>query len=316
MLELDIAEIFEELTLVSENKNLYPEQIDLFFTTCDKKDNDSSNRVREQILEKIIDLPNSFFEHPNYGKKWRSLKTDWIKVLKSLSYFSFVKDIKIEKKAGRKFNYDFLVQLINKKGQSIEYKVEFKYNSSELNTLPQFIQLYDNFGLTNERYAKFYYETYLDKYLEKSPTTVFDVPSLDEYLKLIQTTEWKKHSFFEQLRDCEGENKKEKNEIVNQSIKDFLEKYGEDLNLELLEKKIRESQEDKFYIMYKDGIFNLDSFDEDDYTDLKVSGITSNSVMIEAKSGTVYKLLLRWKNHNGILNPAWQISVKKANIQI
>ena len=31
--------------------------------------------------------------------------------------------------------------------------------------------------------------------------------------------------------------------------------------------------------------------------------------VIEVKSGlSIYNLLLRWRNHKGILNPAWQIS--------
>ena len=37
-----------------------------------------------------------------------------------------------------------------------------------------------------------------------------------------------------------------------------------------------------------------------------------NGNVIEVQSGpTLYRLLLRWRNHKGILNPAWQISMKR-----
>lgn len=37
-----------------------------------------------------------------------------------------------------------------------------------------------------------------------------------------------------------------------------------------------------------------------------------NGNILELKtSNNIYRLLLRWRNHKGILNPAWQISMKR-----
>ena len=54
--------------------------------------------------------------------------------------------------------------------------------------------------------------------------------------------------------------------------------------------------------------FHIETIDQERF--VSVVGIEGNSLIV--KTPTIkYKLLLRWNNDNGVLNPAWQISIHK-----
>jgi hypothetical protein len=43
-----------------------------------------------------------------------------------------------------------------------------------------------------------------------------------------------------------------------------------------------------------------------------VEGVKNgNTIVVVSKAGTKHNMLLRWKNHLGILYPAWQISLSR-----
>jgi predicted secreted protein len=49
-------------------------------------------------------------------------------------------------------------------------------------------------------------------------------------------------------------------------------------------------------------------------SDIKFHSIKNgNTIVLQsaANPSTTFHLLLRWRNHKGILNPAWQISLKR-----
>ncbi len=112
------------------------------------------------------------------------------------------------------------------------------------------------------------------------------------------------------MRDCHPFFKNEKDSVVNTSITDYLEKYGESININAFIEKVSESQTNKLYLLW-DKKFSSDQFTEEEISQIKYHGIKNGNV-IQLKSGnTIYDLLLRWRNHKGILNPAWQISMKR-----
>ena len=49
---------------------------------------------------------------------------------------------------------------------------------------------------------------------------------------------------------------------------------------------------------------------------LKYIGIKNNNTILVKSENYMYELLLRWRNHKGILNPAWQIKVKQLTMRL
>jgi hypothetical protein len=100
--------------------------------------------------------------------------------------------------------------------------------------------------------------------------------------------------------------------IVNESIKSYLEKYGKDCNIEVFKSYLNKSQLDKVYILWdiKQKKFHIDRCLYNSSKELILSEVTDNTIIIK-QDDIIFKLLLRWKNHKGILLPAYQISYKK-----
>jgi hypothetical protein len=63
--------------------------------------------------------------------------------------------------------------------------------------------------------------------------------------------------------------------------------------------------------MWKSGKFSNDRISIG--TQLEYKGIKNNNTIVveDVERLQEYHLLLRWKNHKGVLNPAWQISLHK-----
>ena len=71
-------------------------------------------------------------------------------------------------------------------------------------------------------------------------------------------------------------------------------------------------QIDKHYIMYKDGKFYEDRIKKEELDVKKIEKIkNNNSIVLETNTSSKICMLLRWKNHAGILFPAWQISINR-----
>ena len=96
-------------------------------------------------------------------------------------------------------------------------------------------------------------------------------------------------------------------ELYNNSTKEFIEKY--DLNLDVLNEYLKESQKNKIYMLYKKNKIYMEENDEDNY--ILVSYIKEPNLKrykAETKSGKKINILIRWKNGKGIAYPAFQIS--------
>ena len=69
------------------------------------------------------------------------------------------------------------------------------------------------------------------------------------------------------------------------------------------------SQDKKIYLLYKNNQFHLQTTNNDDYIITSYTKQPSKNMYIaQTKSGKQMKILLRWKNGNGIAYPAFQIS--------
>jgi len=281
-----------------------------FFSTSSRGKNDETNKIRENVLSGINKLPIKFLQDPEYGSKWNILSREWndnITILsEGISYTSY----KIIHKGGRKANYDFMLSFYNDEAIIKQQMIEFKYGATDIESIPQFLSLQAKIPFFSVTYDKFYYDYYLDEYIACDGSITEPKPSLDVYLKHITNTCFDVLPFFAQLKECEENNKKEKAKIVNKSIENYLLQYGPSINIQAFIEKIKSTQKDKIYLLWNKGKFYIDKLDDVDTIKFK-SIEKNNRIELISGNGNLYKLLLRWRNHKGILNPAWQISLKK-----
>jgi hypothetical protein len=167
---------------------------------------------------------------------------------------------------------------------------------SNIGDLPQFLSLQAKIGLFTETYDKFWYENYLDKYIACDSSITEAKPSLQHYLKNVTSTKYTITPFFAQLKTRELFFQKEKNEVVNASITDYLTKYGKELDIKSFSEKVKATQSEKIYLLWCNGKFSSDKLSEAEMSDITYHSIKNGNVL-EVKSGnTIYGLLLRWRN--------------------
>lgn len=282
--------------------------INTFFVTSTRSGNDEANKIREKILFECFSTPPvEFMNDKTYGTKWTLVYERWCEIIKQIS-------VKIGKEythttiksyGGRMYNFDALVSFYQGEKCVSSIKIEFKYGGTRVDQLPQFLSLQTKFPLFSYTYEEFYYDHYIDEYISCDPL-IEAKPSKSEYKKNVTSTSYN-HPFFANLKERENINLFEKNEIVNRSIKDYLEQYGSSIDITRFYEKAL-SQQDKLFVLWSNDAFHIDSMN---ITTMKFHGIKNgNSIQLESDS-IMYSLLLRWRNHKGILNPAWQISLKK-----
>ncbi len=285
------------------------QQIDVFFVNIPREKNDAANKLRETIIANIFDpMLSDFMTNELYGKKWMLIKNEMTNVCQQLC--PTYNNIVIEQLAGRTNNYDFEFNFSDENNILIKKEcIEFKYGSSSVTSLPQFLSLGANNEIMPVLYAQHYYTQYLPKYIQLDPVLQsIAIPSQEEYLKLVNSNNYDSHIMFRTMYNNENTNKTEKSKLVDESIKTFLEQYANCLNLPILSKKIQSTQQNKTYLLYKDGKFNIQKVNFGEPT--SIVGVKNNNSIVVKAELQEYHLLLRWRNHKGVMFPAWQISLK------
>jgi hypothetical protein len=213
--------------------------------------------------------------------------------------------------AGIGNNYDFKIHYYDTNGTLIhEAHVEFKHNSKSISSIPQFLSLNINTDILAESYAGYFYDHFLSEYLACDERFVeMNKPSKSEYVRLISRIKYECHPLFQMMYDYEETNKAQKFDVVNRSIKQFLETYGPSIDLQKLSDKFALTQLNKTFAMWDMTDFQLFKFGENDLLVKRFVGILNDNTILVESDKYKFKLLLRWRNHKGILNPAWQISL-------
>jgi len=325
-------------TQQAQHKPPRVQDIDAFFKTSSRDQNDATNKVREPVLTLLSSPPTEFLAHETYGAQWTQVSGEWNKVMTKLAPqpadTTPRHKIKVDLKAGRLFNYDADITFLDDEtGATItKQKAEFKYNAARVNELPQFLSLQAKYSLfpttAIPTYDEFYYTNYLTKYVAidtgRNPNDADDIklalaelpiPPLAEYLNSVTKTDTKDLPFFAQLKEREDILfKKEKSALVDESIAQYLALYGSQIDVNAFTNKLVADQTDKHYILWKNGRFHHDTITEEEMSDIKFQSIKNgNTIVLQSatKPSITYHLLLRWRNHKGILNPAWQISLRR-----
>ena len=258
----------------------------------DKKNNDLKNKVRE----KIISMASNRTVPPHYllDEKWKKLN-DALTDGYLEQYISDQEDIKCEILAGRGNHSDF-----NINGQ----KVEFKFNASKVSQLPEFISLTrpSNYTL-GTAYEAYYYDEYLWKLAEYAN---LPLPDRETYLKEINNNKPACMQPFVELYKSDDIFKALANKCSSESIANYIQTH--ELNKEKLYEELCETQKDKIYMLYKNGVFYYEKPIIEEY-DFSCYQKHNHSYIFKHKTETkkYISVMLRWKNRNGIAFPAYQI---------
>ncbi len=301
-------------SLAFVRKMISSQSIQAFYVSSVRGANDANNAIRENVLAMLLTpAAEEFCVCAEYGEHWTALRHGW---REALGLAEDATKPAVKKMAGRKYNYDFSVT----GDDGSPMKVEFKSGAGlkDLSDLPQILSLSGNFDIWREGtdvplYAEHFYKNWLPIYMDADggDDDLRDaLPELATYMKLVHQSNYDRHPFFRRLYDREEINKKEKSDIVDQSISSYLLLAAGELDLAKITAKLMESQSGKRFVMWDSRAhkFSTRQLVDDDLRLVDLVEVTKNSIVVAAASGQRYKMLLRWKNHKGVLLPAWQIS--------
>lgn len=270
-----------------------------------RNNNDHNNKVRELAIYCMANdiIPIEWLN----DQLWLNLKNNVHEYLNSIilehqGYICYMK-------AGRGSNYDFDIKYKIDKDTSIVKKIEFKYGCQRITGCPQFLSLSANFD-TN--YSEYFYDDYVSQISELYG---IDMPEKDEYLRCVKGTNYLSMAWFQHIYENENDHKVEKKHIVDESIHNYLNTYVDNIDLNKLQTKFINTQRDKIYMCNCNGNFVKDQIKTDELTLVGMDRIKAgrnglnHTVILNTNSNTKIHMLLRWRNHAGILNPAWQIKI-------
>ena len=195
--------------------------------------------------------------------------------------------------------------------------LEFKYNVSCVNDTPQFVSPMKPSQYLESSYEKYYYNNY---FIKLAYDYNLPLPTEEEYMKYVHSTNpacLKNHQE-KYYRGCKNSSKYsgEENDIKfyeiskktsRDSIMNFISKY--DIDKDKLTKYLLDTQKNKFYMLYKDGKLYLETINLNDYIITEITkDPEKNRYIAKTKSDRNLKILMRWKNGNGIAFPSFQIS--------
>jgi hypothetical protein len=286
-------------------------------TQSSKSENDSNNKIRENIITCMNYIDSDYFTDAIYGEQWSQLKQMFNEAMKQIcdTYFQY----KIKHKAGRNNNYDFEVTFLDENQKEINtVKLEFKYNATSVEETPQYVSPMKPSQYLENSFEEYYYEKYLVPLFNKFE---LPIPEKENYLKTIHSNAPTCVQAAQQLyyQGCKQSSKftgEEKaiafyNEAIISSkdcITTFIE--NNDLDIIKLSEYLSKTQNGKIYLLYRpDSFFIESSNNEQDFIiESYIKNPAKSRYEATTKSNKKINILLRWKNGNGIAYPAFQIS--------
>lgn len=285
------------------------ENIQLFYGTHQKSKNDQSNKIREDIIVDIINgqISNEWFSDP----QWNTLRMGVFKFLHSITdYHSVI----ATKKAGRGHHCDFSINYNMDNAVTITKNVEWKYGATKVDDCPQWVSPMKPSQYLDRSFEEYFYNNHLEKIIGNDPK-----PNLETYLKEIHGDKPKCMEQYQlaYYKGAKGSSKYTGDQVDIDYYKmcktvsnDAIEKFisTTDINIQKLNDYLYSTQLNKIYMCCKDGEIYMDVPIKADYTIDPLSiKKTKNQYIGKTESGRTIKILLRWKNGNGIAFPAFQI---------
>jgi hypothetical protein len=282
--------------------------MDLFLAAgTGRENNDSANKSRERILASLYNSVDVVLQ---------DLRVKWRTFLQSLCASPYA-DVSVKIKGGRGANYDFEITFLSSNNTAVQVtRAEFKHNATAIDTLPEYFSPAADKPYLPRSYAEVFYDEYVDRICDVYSGLSDHKPDRTTYVRFVYNNKYDRHSFFRTLYDMETngtrDQYKQKQVIVRESIQRYLEKYAKDLDVTRLTEDIRDRQRGKVFVLWTLREFVTDTLSEDELEITHVERIKNgNTIVAVSKAGTKHNMLLRWKNHLGILYPAWQISLTR-----
>ena len=284
------------------------------FNVSSKCNNDNNNKIREIIICSIVNnkVPDDYYK---YSFRWRKLKNETYKYIDKLCTDNniIIKTQKCIIKAGRSNHYDFKI-IIN---DINEFNVELKFNAECIKETPQFISPMKPSKYLEYSYEEYYYDNYLKKL---SSEYGLILPCRKEYINKIHSNSPSCVNEYQEkyYKGCVKSSKytainedidfyEKSKKISKESIISFINLYS--MNIKMLTEYLLETQKNKYYMFYKNNNIYLETVNQDNYIITSyIKDPDKQRYMATTKSGNILKILLRWKNGNGIAFPSFQIS--------
>lgn len=262
--------------------------------------NDKANKLRETIL---VSLSTQQTTDPEL----QPISTQWNQCIRSLCPVPY-DTLLCTKQAGRGKNYDFDI-VYHKDSQLVHsVKAEFKHNARTITKLPQYWSPSADKPYLPVLYADFFYDNYIDE-IQKFVSV--PKPTKDTYLQMVHQDNYSIHPFFKALYDQEESFYKQKQALVRESIAIYLANYGSLLDCVKLSEDIRSRQQGKTFLLWDKSTFHVETLTDEELDITGIHSITKNKIIVATRGTAKHELLLRWKNHLGVLFPAWQISLTR-----
>ena len=308
-----------------------------------RSENDYANRLREKVFQRLINMNNDdeLLKNNDYSSDWLKFKDEALNLKKAICSKYNINDFSLKHIGGQK-NYDFITKLIinNKtKDNNIDNNIKLEYkHQSCFKKLPQILAVSN---ISNPFFKESYWEYYFNYTIPILKNKLIpELPSItiDEYVnvckkslttKLLKSNNFRKNlntnvlDFFDKLWEL-SINKDLKsiyNKIIQESIDTYLHKYQNCITkefLENIENLVKEKQCDKYFIFWQgtksSPYWKVESLPDSleltgEYSLKKNKQNKAHTIQLNTKNGNTLDLYLRWKNHQGVSNPAWQIKL-------
>ena len=284
------------------------------FHLSSRSDNDKNNKIRETIIGAIINnqIPTDYYK---YSLIWKKIKYEIDKYISDLCVLNNIinQTQKCLYKAGRKNNYDLLL-IIN---ESISFNIEIKFNAQNVDEAPQFVSPMKPSQYLETSYEEYYYDNYL---ILLSKEFNLLLPNKEEYIHKIHSDKPKCMIEYQNkyYKGCKNSSKytgieedinfyNRAKKLSEDSIKTFI--VHNNLKLDELTKYLLNTQTNKVYMLYKNGKIYLQCINSKNYEIISYKKEPElQRYVATTNTGFILKILLRWKNGNGIAYPAFQIS--------
>lgn len=288
------------------------------FSVCSKNMNDANNKKRENIIGSIIDntrirmdAKNPFNDYYRFSRRWNNIKDALFNYIDKELNININKDITLTHKGGRKYNYDFEIA-----SENALYYIELKFNIEDVRKAPQFVSPYNPSKYMSSSYEEYFYDNYLHRLTSLSDDLT--IPDKRTYLQEVNSTSPNCMKKYQEIyyNGCKASSRYTKdtrdiefyklaNKLSQESITTFISTTS--LNIDALNDYLLSSQKNKIYMLYKDGKFYKQVIEPRKYMIVSYTKC-KNRFIAKTQYGNDIKILLRWKNGNGVAFPAFQIS--------
>lgn len=319
-------------TFTYEKQTISEVSYDVFthHAAADRGQNHDNNTMREAIIGAIINnkVPETYY----LTEQWRALKSAVDGFLAECFGSKDYSRVECNHKGGRGNHYDFSVVFTYCDAttgitSTRTFNVEFKFNAAKVSDAPQFVSPMKPSQYLSGSYEEYFYDKYMTQI---AAATGCVAPDRTEWLKQIHNDapacvkeiqakyyagSAKSSRFTKAAEDIACHNLCKK--ISKESIGTFI--AGHQLNTSKLSEYLIKSQEEKRYMLFQPAsaataatagpTIKLQRVDPADYTIVScVPNPGKSRYDCVTQSGKKVRVLLRWKNGNGIAFPAFQIS--------